>query len=114
MNDNGFCDATTPAQFLALAVSKIDQQRLRLAPGQRAAATALLADLYAVSARHAIGPEHWAAVANLGVEAVDVIRYHDRLSELRHPIDRVDPPGRRADRPRDVPSRDRRDHGRER
>lgn len=88
-----------------IAASKLRGYGHELAPGQRDAAVALLADLYATGLRHGITPEDWAAVAGLDIECLDAIRFRDRVRHSRS----------RAERPHDLtrsPSREQR--GRER
>lgn len=62
-----------------IAASKLRGYGHELAPGQRDAAVALLADLYATGLRHGITPEDWAAVAGLDIECLDAIRFRDRV-----------------------------------
>lgn len=67
----------TPADrqaLLAAAVRRILDTGRRLLPEERAAATALLTDVYAAGLRHGISPAVWASVGSLGHECVDAIK----------------------------------------
>lgn len=72
-----------------IAAGKLHTYGRDLVPGQRAAAVALLADLYAAGLRHGITPETWAAVAGLDIGCIDAIRWRDRVNR----------PNPRAERP---------------
>jgi hypothetical protein len=66
-----------------IAASKTRGYGLKLTPGQRDSAVALLADLYATGLRHGITPEDWAAVAGLDIECLDAIRWRDRATATK-------------------------------